>query len=94
MMMIDRLFIAFMTVCGLATAGILVFFPQSREFRIAPYFWVLIAMAIFEGIAFARNRGAPGAVIAMESRVIGFVVAIALMLVIPYLAGLPLVRLF
>ena len=93
-MTIDRLFIAFMTVCGLATAGVLVFFPQSREFRIAPYFWVLIAMAIFEGIAFARNRGAPGTVIAMESRLIGFVIAIALMLAIPYLAGLPLVRLF
>ena len=59
-MTIDRLFIAFMTVCGLATAGILVFFPQSREFGIAPYFWVLIAMAIFEGVAFACNRGAPG----------------------------------
>jgi hypothetical protein len=93
-MTIDRLFIAFMTLCGLATAGILVFFPQSREFRVAPYFWVLIAMAIFEGIAFARGQGAPGTVIAMESRVVGFVVAIALMLVIPYLAGLPLARLF
>ena len=93
-MTIDRLFIAFMTVCGLATAGILVFFPQSREFGIAPYFWVLIAMAIFEGVAFACNRGAPGTVITMESRMIGFVIAIALMLVIPYLAGLPLVRLF
>ncbi len=44
-------------------------------------------MAIFEGIAFARNQGAPGTVIAMESRVIGFAVAITLMLVIPYLAG-------
>ena len=61
-MTIDRLFIAFMTVCGLATAGILVFFPRSREFGIAPYFWVLIAMAIFEGVAFACNRGAPGTI--------------------------------
>ena len=93
-MTIDRLFIAFMTVCGLATAGILVFFPRSREFGIAPYFWVLIAMAIFEGVAFACNRGAPGTVITMESRMIGFVIAIALMLLIPYMAGLPLVRLF
>jgi len=93
-MTIDRLFIAFMTVCGLATAGILVFFPRSREFAIAPYFWVLIAMAIFEGVAFVSNRGAPGTVIAMESRLIGFLVAIALMLLIPYLAGVPLARLF
>ena len=93
-MTIDRLFIAFMTVCGLATAGILVFFPRSREFGIAPYFWVLIAMAIFEGVAFACNRGAPGTIITMESRMIGFVIAIALMLLIAYMVGLPLVRLF
>ena len=57
-MAIDRIFIAFMTWCGLVTAGVLVFFRRSREFRIAPYFWVLIVMAIFEGIAFARNQGA------------------------------------
>jgi hypothetical protein len=93
-MTIDRLFIAFMVLCGLATAGVLVFFPQSREFRIAPYFWILIGMAIFEGIAFMRGRGAPGTVIAMDSRLIGFVAAIALMLAIPYLVGLPLSRLF
>lgn len=62
-MTIDRLFIAFMTVCGLVTAGVVVLFPESREFRIAPYFWILIAMAVFEGIAFAINRGAPGTVI-------------------------------
>jgi hypothetical protein len=47
-----------MTVCGLVTAGVVVLFPESREFRIAPYFWILIAMAVFEGIAFAINRGA------------------------------------
>jgi hypothetical protein len=93
-MTIDRMFIAFMTLCGLATAGIVILFPQSREFRVAPYFWVLIAMVVFEGIAFALNRGAPGTVITMESRVIGFVIAIALMLLVPYAAGLPLVRLF
>jgi hypothetical protein len=83
-----------MTVCGLVTAGVVVLFPESREFRIAPYFWILIAMAVFEGIAFAINRGAPGTVITMESRMIGFMFAIVLMVVIPYAAGLPLVRLF
>ena len=91
-MTIDRLFIAFMTVCGLATAGILVFFPRSRDFFIPPYFWALIPMAVFEAIAFSRNRGAPGPVITMETRLIGFVIAIALMLVIPYLAGQPMLQ--
>ncbi len=93
-MTIDRVFIAFMAVCGLAVAAILVFFPRSREFAIAPYFWVLIAMAIFEGLMFARHRGAAGTVISMESRVIGFGAAIALMLAIPYAVGVPLVRVF
>ena len=93
-MTINRIFIVFMTLCGLIIAGLVMFFPQSRNFGIPPYFWVLIAMVVFEGIAFALSRGAPGTVITMESRVIGFVVAIALMLLVPYAAGLPLVRLF
>jgi hypothetical protein len=91
-MTIDRIFIVFMTLCGLIFAGLVMFFPRSRDVGIAPYFWVLIPMAIFEAIAFARNRGAPGSVIAMETRLIGFVIAIALMLLIPYLAGQPMLQ--
>ena len=93
-MTIDRIFIALMTLCGLICAGLVMFFPRSRDFFIPPYFWVLVPMAVFEAIAFSHNRGAPGPVITMETRLIGFVVAIALMLVIPYLAGQPLTRLF
>ena len=93
-MTIDRIFIVFMTLCGLIIAGLVMFFPRSSDFFIPPYFWVLIPMALFEAIAFARNRGAPGPVITMETRLIGFVIAIALMLVIPYLAGQPITRIF
>jgi hypothetical protein len=91
-MTIDRIFIVFMASCGLILAGIVLLFPQSRDIGIPPYFWVLIPMAIFEAVAFARNRGAPGSVIAMETRLIGFVIAIVLMLVIPYLAGQPMLQ--
>lgn len=93
-MTIDRIFIAFMVLCGLVIAGILVAVPEARDARIPPYFWVLIAMAVFEGLAFARSQGAPGTMIAMPSRLIGFAVAIALMLAIPYFLGQPAVRLF
>jgi hypothetical protein len=92
LMTIDRIFIVFMTSCGLILAGLVMVFPQSRTFGVPPYFWVLIPMAIFEAIAFARNRGAPGSVIAMETRLIGFVIAVALLLVIPYLAGQPMLQ--
>ena len=93
-MTINHIFLAFMGVVGAAVGIVLVIAPELRDFRVSPYFWVLIAMVVFEGIAFAFTRGAPGTVIAMESRVIGFVVAIALLLLVPYVAGLPLVRLF
>ena len=92
-MTIDRIFLLFMVVCGAATGLVLVVAPETRDFRISPYFWVLIAMALFEGIAFWRGRGAPGTTISMEMRLLGFVLAIVLMVAIPILAGSP-ARLF
>jgi hypothetical protein len=92
-MTIDRIFIAFMMLCGLAAAGVLLLFPESKSFVVPPYFWVLIPMAIFEAIAFARTRGAPGSVITMWTRLIGFVIAIVLMMAIPYLMGQTAVQL-
>jgi hypothetical protein len=91
-MTIDRIFIVFMALCGLILAGLVLLFPQSRDTGIPLFFWVLIPMAIFEAVTFARNRGAPGSVIAMETRLIGFLIAIALLLLIPYLAGQPMLH--
>jgi hypothetical protein len=84
---INHVFIAFMTLTGVAVGIVLVMAPQSRDYRLPPYFWVLIAMAVFELIAFARGRGEPGTVVAMEARMCGFVLAIVIMVVIPILAG-------
>jgi hypothetical protein len=52
---------------------------------------VLIALALFEGINFARGRGAPGTTVSMEARLLAFVLGIVLMVTIPILAG-PLLR--
>jgi hypothetical protein len=84
---INHVFLAFMTLVGAAVGIVLVMAPQSRDFRVPPYFWVLIAMAAFELIAFARGRGAPGTMVAMEARLCGFVLGIVIMVVIPILAG-------
>ena len=88
-MSINHIFLASMAVIGVAVGIILVAAPESRNFKLSPYFWVLIAMAIFELVAFARGRGAPGTVLAVEARLLGFVLAIVLMVVIPILAGSP-----
>jgi hypothetical protein len=86
-MTIDRIFIGFMILVGVAIGVIVTLRPEVREFRVAPYFWVLIAMVAFEAVNFARGRGAPGTMIATEARLLGFVLGIVLMVVIPLLAG-------
>ena len=78
-----------MIAAGIAVGVLLVIKPQARDFLVPPYFWILIAMALFEFAAYARGRGAPGTTVAMEMRLLGFVLAIVLMVVIPIVAGSP-----
>jgi hypothetical protein len=86
---IDRIFLAFMAVAGAVTGFVLVARPEMRDSRVSPYFWVLIAMALFELVAYARGRGAPGTTVSVEARLFGFVLVIVLMVIIPILAGSP-----
>jgi hypothetical protein len=71
MTQINRIFLGFMIVAGFAAGFMLVARPELRDFRISPYFWILIAMALFEFAVFARGRGTPGTMIAMEIRLLG-----------------------
>ena len=84
-----------MTSCGLVLAGLLIFFPHSA--RISAFRRISgcsFPWRFSKRIAFARGRGAPGSVIAIWTRLIGFVIAIALMMLVPYLAGRPVVQIF
>jgi hypothetical protein len=89
-MTLDRLFYAYMALVGAAAGALLVAAPQLQDFWIKPYFWVLIAVALFEVGAYLRGRNAPGTVLAMQARLIGFVIGIVLMVAIPMLAGAPM----
>jgi hypothetical protein len=84
----DRIFIAFALVVGIAVGGVIVLVPQSRAIGLAPYFWVLIAFALFEGAIYARRGRAAGPPISMQTRIIGFAIALALMFFIPLAAGI------
>jgi hypothetical protein len=88
-MSIDRIFLAFMVVCGIAAGAILIAAPESRDLRVTPYFWMIIAMALFEFANYARTRGAPGTVISIEARLLGLVIGVVLMVVLPIAAGSP-----
>ena len=81
-MTIDRIFLIFMALCGVVAGAVLVTWPEARNLRITPYFWVLIAMALFELAQFARARGAPGTVVSIEARLFGLVLAVVLMVAI------------
>src|SRR5437660_4824045 len=87
---VDRLFLLFMGLVGVAIGIVLVVVPESRTYKLPPYFWVLIAMAMFEITAFViRERGIPGVVVTMRARILGFALALVLVIVIPVLAGSP-----
>lgn len=57
---VNRLFLLFMGIVGAAVGLILVLVPHSRDFRLPPYFWVLIAMAVFESSYLLGRGGLPG----------------------------------
>ena len=88
-MTIDRIFLAFMAVVGAAIGFLLVLYPASRDFRIPPYLWVLVAMMLFEGVAYWRGGGAAGTMVSMEFRLIALLVAVVLVIAIPSLMGAP-----
>jgi hypothetical protein len=85
---INRIFIVFAFLVGIAVGGVIALVPQSRTIGLPPYFWVLIAFALFEGIAHFRRGGAVGPPISMPTRLIGFAIALALMVFIPMAAGI------
>ena len=63
--------------------------PHVQDFVIKPYFWVLIAVGLFDGGIYLFARSAPGTMLTMNARLIGFGIGIVLMVAIPFLAGTP-----
>jgi hypothetical protein len=92
-MTIDRLFFGYMALVGAATGAILVAAPPVQDFIIAPYFWILIAVGLFDAGVYLLRRSAPWTMLTMNARLLGFVTGIVLMAAIPMLAGAP-VRFF
>jgi hypothetical protein len=88
-MTIDRVFFGYMALVGVLIGAILVAAPPVGDFFIKPYFWVLIAVALFEGGTSLYRRNAPGAMLTVQARMIGFAIGLALMVAIPTLAGSP-----
>ncbi len=85
----DHIFLGFMGAVGIAAGATLIAMPETRDLRVPPYFWVLIAMILFEITLFAFWRGVPSRMVSNGARLLGFVLAVVIMVVMPILAGSP-----
>ena len=88
-MTVDRIFFGYMALAGLVAGAILVAAPAAQGFFIKPYFWVVLAIMLFDVAAYLHARNAPGTMLTMSARLLGFVIAVVLMVAIPTLAGSP-----
>ena len=86
-MTLDRIFFAYIAVIGSALGVALLAAPRLQDFVIKPYFWILIAVALFVVGAYLRGKNAPGTMLSMQARLLGFVIGIVLMVAVPTLGG-------
>jgi hypothetical protein len=85
----DRLLFIYMAIAGASAGAVLVAAPQTQYFVIKPYFWIVIAIVTFDAGIFLLGRNAPGTMLSMSARLLGFVIGVVLMVAIPSLAGAP-----
>jgi hypothetical protein len=88
-MPLDRQFYFFMAIVGTLSGMILARSPEARDIAIRPVFWLLIAVAGFDLFSYLRGRAATGGMLGFNARVLGFAIGIIWMILIPYLAGVP-----
>jgi hypothetical protein len=84
----DKLFYGYMVLVGLIAGAVLIAAPQTADFVVKPYFWVLLAVALVDGVMFAMGRP-PTTTISMQTRMIGFVVGVVLMVALARFGGSP-----
>ncbi len=90
-MHLDYLFFGFIALVGAATGAIIVAVPKAQSFPIAPYFWVLIAMALFDGAVLLLRQSRPELpMLTTPARLLGLVIGVGLMLGIAAMGGAPM----
>lgn len=86
-MKVDHIFLVYMAIVGIAVGAVVVAAPWTAEFAIKPYFWILIAAALFDVIVYARSDGASGTRLGAGARIFGFILGGLVLLAITTIAG-------
>jgi hypothetical protein len=77
-----------MALIGALAGALLVAVPGIGDTWFKPYFWVLIAVAVFDGIMLLLRQNRPAVpMVSIEAKLLGFVIGIVVMVAIPTLAG-------
>lgn len=84
---VDSYFFALVIAAGILFGAFLVAKPEAAAYSLPPYLWLFVVMLIFEMGAFLYGRGAPGTMIGMSTRVLGFAIGAALMTAIVFFSG-------
>jgi hypothetical protein len=92
-MTLSRIFFGYTGLVGVAAGATLIAVLGVGDFWIKPYFWILLAVLLFDGGVYLGWKNAPGTMLTMDARLFGFVIGIVLMVAIPSVAGAP-VRFF
>ena len=86
-MTVDKLFFGYMAIIGIAVGAALVAMPSIQDMAVKPYFWVLLAVVVFDVGAYLLGKRAEGNRLLMPSRLLGFLIGVVLMVAIPAMAG-------
>ena len=76
-----------MVLIGVAAGAALVLASQLENSVIKPYFWILIAVGLFDGGNYLLGRTAAGQMVTMSARLAGFVIGVVVMVAITAMAG-------
>ena len=86
-MTIDKVFFAYMALVGIATGTSLVAMPAVQDFFVKPYFWILLAVVLYDVGTYLLGAKAQDRRLLMPVRLLGFVIGVVLMMAIPSLTG-------
>jgi hypothetical protein len=88
-MTISKIYLAYMALVGVASGALLTVAPRAGDVFIKPYFWILIAVGLFDGALFLLGHGAPAQALRMTVRIAGFVLGALVMVAIVTWSGSP-----
>ncbi|CAN0506667.1 unnamed protein product [Phaeothamnion confervicola] len=78
----DRIFFGYMVLFGVAAGAFLATVAGADGFWLKPFFWILIAVGLFDGGSFLLGR-----MLTPNGRMIGFLIGAALTFAIPAAMG-------